>query len=129
MVLQKFNLHLFFLKKYTNIYNPMKKEPDKIIEYRISTPLKQTNIIGVISFVLSIIGLFSSFLFPFAIQIIGIILGHIAKSEINANPENYNGKGLVIVGLIINYLVIIFSLLFVLIFGASIALLLNLIIK
>ena len=107
----------------------MKKEPDKIIEHRISTPLKQTNIIGVISFALSIIGLFSSFLFPFAIQIIGIILGHIAKSEINANPENYNGKGLVIVGLIINYLVIIFSLLFVLIFGASIALLLNLIIK
>ena len=30
---------------------------------------------------------------------------------INANPENYNGKGLVTAGLIINYLVIIFYLL------------------
>lgn len=107
----------------------MKQKPDKIIEYRISTPLKQTHTIGVISFVLSIIGLFGSFLFPFAIQIIGILLGHIAKSDINANPENYNGKGLVTAGLIINYLVIIFSLLLILIFGASIAFLLNLIIK
>ena len=107
----------------------MKQKPDKIIEYRISKPLKQTHTFGVISFVLSIIGLFGSFLFPFAIQIIGIILGHIAKSDINTNPGNYNGKGLVTAGLIINYLVIIFSLLFVLIFGASIAFLLNLIIK
>ena len=111
------------------MYDIMNKEPDKIIEYRISTPFKQTHIIGIISFVLSIIGLFSSFLFPFAIQIIGIILGHIAKSDINANPENYNGKGLVTAGLIINYLVIILSLIFVLMFGASIAFLLNVIIK
>ena len=107
----------------------MNKEPDKIIEYRISSPLKQTHTIGLISFALSIIGLFGSFLFPFAIQLIGIILGHIAKSDIDANPENYNGKGLVTAGLIINYLVIIFSLLFIFIFGASLVFLLNLIIN
>lgn len=107
----------------------MTKKPDKIIEHKISSPLKQTHIIGIISFVLSIVGLFSSFLFPFAIQIIGIILGHIAKSDINASPEHYDGKGLVTAGLIINYLVIIFSLIFILIFGASIAFLLNLIIE
>ena len=104
----------------------MNKETGNIIEQRSSSALKQKHTIGVISFVLSIIGLFGSFLFPFAIQIIGIILGHIAKTDINANPENYNGKGLVIAGLVINYLVIIFSLLFILIFGASIAFLLNL---
>ena len=120
---------IYSYENYIDKYFFMKQKLDKIIEYRISPPLKQTHTIGVISFVLSIIGLFGSFLFPFAIQIIGIILGHIAKSDINANPENYNGKGLVTVGLIINYLVIIFSLLFVLIFGASIAFLLNLIIK
>ena len=120
---------IYSYENYIDKHFFMKQKSDKIIEYRISPPLKQTHTIGIISFVLSIIGLFGSFLFPFAIQIIGIILGHIAKSDINANPENYNGKGLVTVGLIINYLVIIFSLLFVLIFGASIAFLLNLIIK
>jgi len=120
---------IYSYENYIDLHFFMKQKPDKIIEYRISPPLKQTHTIGLISFILSIIGLFGSFLFPFAIQIIGIILGHIAKSDINANPENYNGKGLVTAGLIINYLVIIFSLLFVLIFGASIAFLLNLIIK
>ena len=107
----------------------MNDKPDKIIEYRISSPLKKTHTIGIISFVLAVVGLFGSFLFPFAIQIIGIILGHIAKSDINKNPEHFEGKGLVTAGLIINYLVIIFSLLFILIFGASIAFLLNLIIN
>lgn len=106
----------------------MNKEPDKIVKYRSASPLEQTHTIGVISFVLSIISLFNSFLFPFAMQIIGIILGHITKSDINSNPVNYNGKGLVIVSLVINYLVIIFSLLFILIFGATIAFLLYLII-
>ena len=98
----------------------MNKKPERIIENKTSSPLKKIHKIGLISFALSIIGLFSSFLFPFAIQIIGIILGHMAKSEINANPQDYNKKGLVVAGLIINYLVIIFSLLLVLIFGASI---------
>ena len=73
--------------KIIDIHFFMKQKPDKIIEYRISTPLKQTHTIGVISFVLSIIGLFGSFLFPFAIQIIGIILGHIAKSDINVGSS------------------------------------------
>mgnify|MGYP001339675038 CR=1 FL=1 len=103
----------------------MKKESDKVVEYRISTPLKQTHMMGTISFVMAIIGLFSSFLFPFALQIIGIILGHIAKSDIKANPDLYSGSTLVTAGLIINYLVIIFSLLLLFIFGAGIALLLS----
>ena len=93
-----------------------KKEPDKIVEYRLSTPLRQTHAMGAVSFVLSIIGLFTSLLFPFAIQIIGIILGHISKSDINANPDRYTGGTLVTAGLIINYLVIILSLLFLVVF-------------
>ena len=107
----------------------MNKEPYKIVENRNASPLKQIHKIGVISFVLSIIGLFSSFLFPFAIQIIGIISGPIPKPDISANPEDYNGKEFIIAGLVINYLVIIFSFLFILIFGASIAFLLNFIIN
>ena len=102
-----------------------KKKPDKIVEYRLSTPLRQTHAMGAVSFVLSIIGLFTSLLFPFAIQIIGIILGHISKSDINANPDRYTGGTLVTAGLIINYLVIILSLLFLVVFGAGIAFLIS----
>ena len=80
---------------------------------------------GTVSFIIAIVGLFSSFLFPFALQIIGIILGHIAKSDINSNPDLYSGTTLVTAGLIINYLVIIFSLLILFVFGAGIALLLS----
>ena len=57
-----------------------------------------------------------------------MMLGQIAKSDINANSENYDCKRLVTAGLTINYLIIIFSLFF-LIFGESIAFLLNLMIK
>lgn len=98
---------------------------DNIINY----PLKQIHKTGIISFILSIIGLFGSFLFSIAIGIVGIISSHIAKSDINANSKNYDGKRLVTAGLIINYIVILFSFLFVLIFGASFAFSLNLMIK
>ena len=114
-------MHLNRLNKIIMNNENNKKEPDKIVEYRFSTPLRQTHAIGVVSFILSIIGLFTSFLFPFAIQIIGIILGHISKSDINANPDRYTGRTLVTAGLIINYLVIIFSILFLVLFGAGIA--------
>ena len=87
--------------------------------------IKQIHYLGLVSFILSIIGLFISFLFPFALQIIGIILGHVSKSDINANPERYHSSTLITVGLFINYLVIILSVLFLLVFGAGIAFLIN----
>ena len=87
--------------------------------------IKQIHYLGLVSFILSIIGLFISFLFPFALQIIGIILGHVSKSDIDANPERYHSSTLITVGLFINYLVIILSVLFLLVFGAGIAFLIN----
>ena len=36
---------------------------------------KKTHTLGLVSFILAILGLFTGFIFPFAIQIIGIILG------------------------------------------------------
>ena len=104
----------------------MKKEPDQVTEYKISVPVRQTHIMGTVSFILAIVGLFTTFLFPLALQIIAIILGHIAKSDINANPDLYSGSSLVTAGLIINYLVIMFSLLLLVFFGAGVALLLSL---
>ena len=98
-----------------------KSPPSKIIEHRISTPLRQTHALGVVSFVLAILGLFTSFFFPFAIQIIGIILGHIANSDIKSNPDKYTGGGLVTAGLIINYFIIVISLLFWAFLGVGLA--------
>lgn len=77
----------------------MNKKTDKLIEHRNNSPSKETHTIEIIPIILSIIGLFRSFLFPFAIQIIGIISSHTPKSDIIVNPENYNDKRLVTAGL------------------------------
>tara|TARA_X000000368_G_scaffold336237_1_gene273848 strand:+ start:8 stop:340 length:333 start_codon:yes stop_codon:yes gene_type:complete len=102
-----------------------KKDPDKIVEYRVSTPLKQTHTLGVVSFVITIIGLFTSFFFPFFFQIAGIILAHIALGDYNRNEEKYSGKGLIIASLIINYLVIVAAVLIVLVLGIGITAILS----
>ncbi len=86
--------------------NLEKKAPDRVIEYRISTPLRQTHSLGVISFSIAILGIFSSFLLPVVMQVIGIILGHIARNEMKSNPHKYSGDGLVIAGLFINYAIL-----------------------
>ena len=98
-----------------------KAQPNNIMEHRISTSLRQTHSMGVVSFVLAIVGFFTTFFFPFGIQIISLILGHISLSDINANPDKYSGRGLVVAGLIINYIILAFSLLAVLILGAGLA--------
>jgi len=98
-----------------------KSSPDQIIEYRISTPLHQTHSLGVAAFVISIVGLFVTFFIPFALQIISLIMGHIALSDINNNPQKYSGRGLVIASLVINYCVIGLSLMLVVLFGMIIA--------
>ena len=103
----------------------MSKEINNNINKENYPTIKQIHYLGLVSFILSIIGLFISFLFPFALQIIGIILGHVSKSDINANPERYHSSTLITVGLFINYLVIILSVLFLLVFGAGIAFLIN----
>jgi hypothetical protein len=89
-----------------------------------NTPIViETHTLGLISFIMAIIGIFTSFLFPFALQIIGIILGHVASSEIKANPGKYTGSGLVTAGLIINYAFLVFALMavFFLVMGIIIA--------
>jgi hypothetical protein len=97
-----------------------KKPPNKILEHRISTPLAKVHMMGLISFIISIIGLFSSFLIPFFFQIVGLILGHISLSDFKKNEELYSGKGFIVAGLIINYIVIVIAILIVFILGAGI---------
>ena len=79
----------------------MSNEIDQNINKDKNPTIKKIHYLGLVSFILSIIGLFVSFLFPFALQIIGIILGHVSKSDIDANPEIYQSSTLVSFGLII----------------------------
>ena len=98
-----------------------KKEPDKILEYRVSTPLQKTHSLGIVAFIITIIGLFTSFIIPFFFQIVGIILGHIALGDYNRNEEKYSGKGLIIASLIINYIIFGLAILIVFVLGVGIA--------
>lgn len=103
-----------------------KKIPDKIIEHRISTPLPKAHTLGLVAFIITIIGLFASFLIPFFFQITGLILGHLALNDFNKNEEIYSGKGFIISSLIINYIVLVIAILIIFIFGAGIIALSNL---
>jgi hypothetical protein len=80
----------------------------KIIEHRVTTPT--TNLLAVISLVLSLLGVLATFLIPLVPQIAGIICGHIARSQIRRSGGSQTGSGMALAGLIISYLSIIFSL-------------------
>jgi hypothetical protein len=84
-------------------------EPEhKIIEDRVTAPT--TNVLAIISLVLSLLGILSTFLIPFVSQIAAIICGHIARSQVKHSGGSHAGSGMALAGLIISYLSIIFSL-------------------
>ena len=96
-----------------------KKKPNKIYEYRLSTPLPKIHTLGLAGFIITIIGIFTSFLLPFLLQIIGLVMSHVALNDINRNEKNYSGKGLVIASLIINYIIIAIAILIFLVVGVG----------
>ena len=102
-----------------------KKLPDKILEHRISTPLPKVHMLGLVAFIITIIGLFASFLIPLFFQITGLILGHIALNDFNKQNGIYSGKALITASLIINYIVLVIIFLILFIFGSGIMLILN----
>lgn len=100
-----------------------KKKPDKIVEHRISTPLPKVHTLGMVAFIITIVGLFATFLIPFFFQITGLILGHIALSDFNKDDQMYSGKGFIIASLVINYIVIAIAVLIVFVLGIGLTLL------
>ncbi len=48
-----------------------------------------------------------SLLFGILTAIPGVIVGHIARSKANNNPEHYGGSGMALAGLILSYAIII----------------------
>ena len=80
----------------------------KIIEHMVTA--STTNVLAVISLVLSLLGVIATILIPIMPQIAAIICGHIAGSQIRRSGESQTGSGMALAGLIISYLSIIFSL-------------------
>ena len=70
-------------------------------------------------FIITIIGIFTSFLVPFLLQIIGLVIGHVALNDINRNQKEYSGRGLVIASLIINYIILLIAVLILLVLGVG----------
>ena len=84
-------------------------EPEhKIIEHRVTAPT--TNVLAIISLVLSLLGILATFLIPFVSQIAAIVCGHIARSQVKHSGGSQTGSGMALAGLIISYLSIVFSL-------------------
>jgi len=87
---------------------PMIDTQHKIIEHRVTSPT--TNVLAVISLVVSLLGVFSTFIIPFVAQIAAIICGHIARSQIMQSRGSQTGSGMALAGLVISYVMLIFSL-------------------
>ena len=97
-----------------------KSRPDKVYEYRLSTTLPKMHILGLAGFIVTIIGIFTSFLIPFLLQIIALVMSHVALNDINRNEKEYSGRGLIIASLIINYLIIAVAILIFFVVGIGI---------
>lgn len=86
-------------------------------------PTKPTPGIAVASLILGIVSIFFC---PIIMNIPGLILGYSGKSKIDANPEQFGGRGVALAGIIVNwiafalYAVIIAFGIFVGILGASV---------
>lgn len=83
------------------------------VEQGPAQPVQQSGK-AVTSFVLSIIGIFVC---PFIFSILAIILGFVARSEINNSGGLLTGEGLALAGIIIGFAGIALRLVFVSYFG------------
>ena len=89
----------------------------KILEHRLTAP--QTNALSIISLVLSLLGVLTTFIIPIVAQIAAIICGHIARSQIRRSGGAETGSGMALAGLIISYLSLIFSVIGILFLGVG----------
>ncbi len=88
-----------------------------ILEHRLTAP--KTNVLSIISLVLSLLGVLATFIIPIVAQIAAIICGHIARSQIRRSGGAETGSGMALAGLIISYLSIIFSVIGLLFLGVG----------
>jgi hypothetical protein len=97
-----------------------KSRRGKVYEYRLSTPQPKIHTLGLAGFIVTIIGIFTSFLIPLLLQIIALVMSHVALNDINRNEKKYSGRGLIIASLIINYIFLAIAALIFLVLGVGI---------
>ncbi|WP_256646863.1 DUF4190 domain-containing protein [Thermomonas paludicola] len=76
----------------------------------MSTPIRQTSVLAVVSLVFGILGWN---LLPFVGSVVAVICGHMARSEIRRSQGTLEGDGLAVAGLVMGYLIIGLSVLVV----------------
>ena len=101
----------------SDVDKPIIDTQHKIIEHRVTSPT--TNVLAVISLVVSLLGVFSTFIIPFVAQIAAIICGHIARSQIIQSRGSQTGSGMALAGLVISYVMLIFSLIGIVFLGVG----------
>jgi uncharacterized membrane protein len=76
----------------------------------MNVPVRQTSTLAIVSLIFGLLGW--SFL-PLVGSIVAIITGHMARSEIRAQPDRYEGDSLALVGLVLGYVSIVLAVLLV----------------
>ncbi len=74
-----------------------------------TAPIYKSNTLAITSLVLGLL----SILFYFLTAIPGIITGHIARSRAKKMPDRYEGKGMALAGLILSYIMLVVSIVFI----------------
>ena len=74
----------------------------------MNAPLKRTSTLAIISLVTGLLGWT---LLPWLGSIAAIVTGHMARAEIRRDPENTEGDGMAIGGLVLGYSMVALSLL------------------
>ncbi len=71
---------------------------------------KKTNVLAVLSLIFALLGVLTTWFIPLVSQLIAIICGHVARSQIKKNQDTQEGDGLALAGLIIAYLMFVIGL-------------------
>lgn len=74
----------------------------------MSLPPRQTSATAVVSLVMGILGWT---VIPFIGSIVAIVTGHLARAEIRRRPQELDGDGMALAGLLLGWIMVIVSLL------------------
>ena len=89
--------------------NPYGVAPNTAENQQVKYAPVKNNTLAIASLILGILSIFLSIFTAFP----GVVTGHMALSKIRKAPNDYEGKGMAITGLIFSYIFLILSLLFI----------------
>jgi len=81
---------------------------------------REINTLAIVSLVCALLSIFTTFAAPLLLQIVAIVTGHIARSQIKNNNGKESGSDLALAGLIIGYIMIFLGIGIFIIFGGLI---------